>query len=76
MAKRSQSAKSPSSSNSDSDSEANRLFEESSSNAYNWRSKFTANVRKNNSKSSRRKPKAPENQTDTSVEQRSADSEK
>lgn len=76
MAKQAQRPKSPTTSKRGSDSEANRLFEEPSSNGYNWRSKFTANARLSRSKQSRPKREAPENQTDTSAEQRSSDSEK
>jgi len=75
MAKANPKAKLPSTSKQDSDSGANLSFDGDSTNAYNWRSKFMANVHSSRSKRSRQKPKAPGNRTDTSAGQRSSDSE-
>ena len=57
-------------------SEANRLFEEPSTNAYNWHAKYMANVRLNNSKESLLRQKEHGSRIGTSVELPSADSEK
>lgn len=76
MAKAPKKAGSRSSLKRSSDSGASRLFEEDSTNAYNWRSRYMANVHSNNSKESLQKQKERGSQIGTSVEQPSADSEK
>ena len=57
-------------------SEANRLFEDDSTNAYNWRSKYMANVRLSNSRESLQKQKERGSQIGTFAEPPSVDSEK
>lgn len=63
-------------SNGNSDSAANLPFEGDSSNAYNWRQKYMANVHSSNSKSSLQKQKERGSQIGTFVVPPSADSEK
>lgn len=63
-------------SNEDSAPEPNQLFEGASTNAYNWRSKFTANVRTPRSAPSRPKRLPKGSRTGISVGRRSAGSEK
>ena len=68
--------KSRTSSTRNSEEGANRLFEEDSLNAYNWRARFTANVRSSNSKQSLQKHAERGNLIGTFAAPPSADSEK